>query len=368
MMTKRRSQSDQGLDDLLVFLRVVPWWVGPPLMLFVWFLCHTIVPVVIRDYWPWRENPFTASGLELLSTLSVRLSPVLAGVVGFVWIVALFTKMQDRHRLGRQSGASSIRSLSWREFELLLAEAYLRKGYLVEDTGGVADGGLDLILTRRGQTTLVQANVVGHDIGGFVEETQERIAEDIELPAGYFINWGGQFELAQQANRRLLLVVPITLGLICLLLYASFGSIKSTLLILLNIPLALVGGLIGLWFFGENLSVPASVGFIALFGLALENGMVLVTYLNQLIGEGRSIAQASMEGASLRVRPVLMTDATTALGLIPLLLATGTGSEVQRPVAIMVLGGLISSTALTLLVLPAVYRWFVHVPESADRG
>lgn len=206
--------------------------------------------------------------------------------------------------------------------------------------------------------TTVQANVVGRDIGGFVEEAQSVIEQKLTLPPGYFITWGGQFELAQQANRRLMIVVPITLGLICLLLYSSFNSLKNTALILLNIPLALVGGVIGLWLFGVNLSVPASVGFIALFGIALENGMVLVTYLNQLIDEGMPVDEASVEGALLRVRPVLMTAITTALGLIPLLLATGTGSEVQRPLAIVVIGGLMTSTVLTLLVIPALYKWF----------
>jgi cobalt-zinc-cadmium resistance protein CzcA len=212
----------------------------------------------------------------------------------------------------------------------------------------------------------VQANIVGRDIGGFVAEAQTAIEEKVELPPGYLISWGGQFELAQQANRRLVLVVPITLGLIFLLLYTSFGSIKNTLLILLNIPLALVGGVISLWLLGENLSVPASVGFIALFGIALTNGMVLVTYLNQLVRQGLSIDQASLQGASLRLRPVLMTAVTTALGLIPLLLATGTGSEVQRPLAAVVIGGLVTSTVLTLLVIPAMYRWFSTQREAGD--
>ncbi len=207
----------------------------------------------------------------------------------------------------------------------------------------------------------IQANVVGRDIGGFVKEAQQLIDREVTLPAGYYVTWGGQFELAQQANQRLMLVVPITLIMICLLLYLSFNSLKNTALILLNIPLALVGGVFGLWLFGENLSVPASVGFIALFGIALENGMVLVTYLNQLIQDGASFDDASIKGASLRVRPVLMTAATTALGLIPLLFATGTGSEVQRPLATVVIGGLVTSTLLTLLVLPALYKWFASI-------
>ncbi len=204
----------------------------------------------------------------------------------------------------------------------------------------------------------IQNNVVDRDIGSFVADAQAAIDENVELPTGYFTTWGGSFRLQQEANKRLAVVVPITIGVICLLLYSSFGSLKNTLLILLNIPLALVGGIVGLWIAGENLSVPASVGFIALFGIALENGMVLVTYLNQLLEEGKPMEEASIHGASLRVRPVLMTAVTTALGLVPLLIATGTGSEVQRPLATVVIGGLITSTILTLLVLPALYKWF----------
>ena len=213
----------------------------------------------------------------------------------------------------------------------------------------------------------IQNNVVGRDIGSFVEEAQSAIDGQVQLPTGYFTTWGGSFRLQQEANKRLTVVVPVTLLIICLLLYSSFNSLKNTALILLNIPLALVGGVIGLWLFGENLSVPASVGFIALFGIALENGMVLVTYLNQLVREGEPIDEASVRGASLRLRPVLMTAATTALGLIPLLLASGTGSEVQRPLATVVIGGLVTSTVLTLLVLPALYKWFaVRVADVPD--
>lgn len=209
----------------------------------------------------------------------------------------------------------------------------------------------------------VQANVIGRDIGGFVEEAREKIAEIGTLPPEYFLSWGGQFELQQEANRRLLTVVPVALGLITVLLYLSFSSVKNTVLILLNIPLALVGGVVGLWLGGENLSVPSSIGFIALFGIALGNGMVLLTALNQLIREGHSIDEASVIGACRRLRPVLMTALTTALGLIPLLLSEGTGSEVQRPLAIVVLGGLISSTLLTLIVIPALFKWFCSPNE-----
>jgi len=209
----------------------------------------------------------------------------------------------------------------------------------------------------------IQMNVRGRDIGSFVADAQEAIAADVVLPAGYLLTFGGQFELAQAANRRLAVVIPVTVLLIFGMLFVSFNSAKEALLIILNIPLALVGGLLALLATGMSLSVPASVGFIALFGIAVENGLVLITYFNQLRGqEGMSIRQAVERGAVLRLRPVLMTAATTSLGLIPLLLASGPGSEVQRPLAIAVVGGLVTSTALTLLVLPVLYRWMHREP------
>ncbi len=204
----------------------------------------------------------------------------------------------------------------------------------------------------------IQTNVSDRDIVSFVEEAQAAINGRVDLPTGYLLTWGGQFRLQQEANKRLAVVVPVTLLAIFLLLYSSFNSIKNAVLILLNIPLALVGGAVALWVTGQNLSVPASVGFIALFGIALENGMVLVTYLNQLRREGVPMDEACVRGACLRLRPVLMTAITTALGLIPLLISRGTGSEVQRPLAAVVIGGLVTSTALTLLVIPSLYKWF----------
>lgn len=212
----------------------------------------------------------------------------------------------------------------------------------------------------------VQLNARGRDIGSLVEEAEQRIGERVELPPGYLLTFGGQFELAQAANRRLMIVVPITLVLIFAMLFASFGSVKEALLILLNIPLALVGGLVALLLTGQSLSVPASVGFIALFGIAVENGLVLITYFNQLHRqEGLPIREAVEKGAMLRLRPVLMTAITTTLGLVPLLLATGAGSEVQFPLAVTVVGGLATSTALTLLVLPVLYGWLYR--ETAYR-
>ena len=212
----------------------------------------------------------------------------------------------------------------------------------------------------------VQLNVRGRDIGSFVAEAQTRLTADVVLPAGYLITFGGQFELAQAANRRLAVVIPITILLIFGMLFVSFNSLKESLLIILNIPLALVGGLLALLATGSSLSVPASVGFIALFGIAVENGLVLITYFNQLHSEeGLAIREAVERGAVLRLRPVLMTAATTSLGLVPLLLATGPGSEVQRPLAIAVVGGLVTSTALTLLVLPVLYGWLHREPAPS---
>lgn len=214
----------------------------------------------------------------------------------------------------------------------------------------------------------IQTNVRGRDIGSFVAEADAAIADQVDLPPGYFLKWGGQFELQQQANKRLMIVVPITLALVFLLLYANFSSLRNALLIMINIPLALVGGIVALWVSGQNLSVPASVGFIALFGIALENGLVLVSYLNELVEDGVPIAKASVQAACARLRAVIMTAVTTALGLFPLLFATGTGSEVQRPLATVVVGGLVTATVLTLLVLPALYQWFADKPAAPSQS
>jgi len=209
----------------------------------------------------------------------------------------------------------------------------------------------------------IQMNVRGRDIGSFVADAGAAIAQTVVLPPGYLLTFGGQFELAQAANRRLAVVVPITVLLIFGMLFASFNSVREALLIVLNIPLALVGGLLALLLAGLNLSVPASVGFIALFGIAVANGVVLITYINQLrTQEGHTVREAIERGAALRLRPVLMTATATGFGLVPLLLASGPGSEVQRPLAVVVIGGLVTSTALTLLVLPVLYRWMHSEP------
>jgi cobalt-zinc-cadmium resistance protein CzcA len=219
--------------------------------------------------------------------------------------------------------------------------------------------GPNQISREEGQRRIViECNVKGRDIGGFVKEAEAKIASSVKLPVGYTIRWGGQFENQERAMDRLLVIVPITLLLIFLLLYMTFNSLKNALLIILNVPFSMVGGIVALFLSRQYLSVPASVGFIALFGVAVLNGVVLVSYFNQLRQEGASLDEAIRKGTELRLRPVLMTASVTMLGLVPLLFSSGTGSEIQRPLAIVVVGGLITSTFLTLVVLPTLYRWF----------
>lgn len=205
---------------------------------------------------------------------------------------------------------------------------------------------------------LVQAFVSGRDIVGYVEEAQARVAAEVPLPPGYRIVWGGQFENQQRAAARLAVVLPVALALILLLLVLTFRALRPALLILLMIPFALVGGILALWASGQYLSVPASVGFIALLGIAVLNGLVMVSHIRQLRASGLPLQQAVDQGARRRLRPVLMTASIAAFGLVPLLFATGPGSEIQKPLAIVVIGGLVSATALTLVLLPLLYARF----------
>ena len=211
---------------------------------------------------------------------------------------------------------------------------------------------------------VIQANVEGRDMGGLVAELQRRINSDIDLPPGYTVVFGGQFENQQRAQARLMVVVPLSLGLIFLLLYFAFSSVGQALLIMLNVPLALIGGIAALFLSGQYLSVPGSIGFIALFGVAVLNGVVMVNAINQRIDGGLVPGEAVFNGALSRLRPVLMTASIAALGLIPMLLASGVGSEVQRPLATVVVGGLVSSTLLTLFVLPALYETFTRIQDE----
>ena len=204
----------------------------------------------------------------------------------------------------------------------------------------------------------VELNVRGRDIGSFVTEAQAKIEKDVQLPPGYYLKWGGTFENLQRASERLLIVVPIALFLIFVLLYTTFNSVKQAALIYTGIPFAIVGGIVALALRGMPFSISAGVGFIALFGVAVLNGVVMISFINQLRQEGRSLADAVKEGAETRLRPVLMTALVASLGFIPMALATSAGAEVQRPLATVVIGGLITSTLLTLLILPTLYAWF----------
>lgn len=210
----------------------------------------------------------------------------------------------------------------------------------------------------------VELNVRGRDIAGFVAEAQSRIESGVQLPPGYYLKWGGTFENLERASARLLIVVPIALFLIFILLYTTFGSIKQALLIYTGIPFAVVGGVFALLIRGMPFSISAGVGFIALFGVAVLNGVVMVSFINHLREEGRTVLDAVNEGAMTRLRPVLMTALVASLGFIPMALATSAGAEVQRPLATVVIGGLITSTLLTLLILPTLYAWFEKDAEG----
>ena len=212
---------------------------------------------------------------------------------------------------------------------------------------------------------VVGANVSGRDLGGFVQEVQRRVDSELRLPEGYFLSWGGQFENMQRAMETLMVIVPLTIAAIFFLLFMLFNSLRLASLIILVLPFASIGGVIGLFLTGEYVSVPASVGFIALWGIAVLNGVVLVSCIRRLREEGMSVAAAVREGCVQRFRPVMMTATVALLGLVPFLFANGPGSEVQRPLAIVVIGGLISSTLLTLVVVPTLYRWFDDLPQEA---
>jgi len=199
--------------------------------------------------------------------------------------------------------------------------------------------------------------VRGRDVDGFVQDAKSAIEAQVDLPPGYWIEWGGAFENQQRALKRLAVIVPLTIFFIFVLLYTAFNSIKYATLIIANVPFATIGGVVLLFISGQYLSVPSAIGFIAVFGVAMLNGIVLVSFLNELREKGLSVHDAVRKGAEMRLRPVLMTAATTFMGLVPMLFSRGVGAEVQRPLATVVVGGLITSTLLTLLLLPVIYEW-----------
>jgi cobalt-zinc-cadmium resistance protein CzcA len=214
---------------------------------------------------------------------------------------------------------------------------------------------------------VVQSNVRGRDLGSFAAEVQQRVAARVQLPEGYFLTYGGQFENQTRALKRLGIIVPLVLLIIIGLLYASFGNARQAFLVMLNVPFALVGGIAMLWLRGMNLNLSASVGFIALFGVAVLNGVVLIAAINALRADGHELMHAVRNGAALRLRPVLMTALVAGVGFIPMALSTSPGSEVQRPLATVVIGGLVTSTLLTLFVLPTIYAWIEGSPVLTSR-
>ncbi len=221
------------------------------------------------------------------------------------------------------------------------------------------DGPLQVIREQTQRYGTVLANVTGRDLVGFVDEAKASVAKNVKLPPGYTLEWGGQFENQQRAAARLSIVVPLALAMIFLLLYLTFNSLRQAMLVFCNVPFAAIGGIIGLWLSGEFLSVPASVGFIALIGIAVLNGVVLISYINKLYEEGgRTVRQAVEDGAARRLRPVTLTACIAAFGLVPFLFADGPGAEIQRPLAVVVIGGLVSATILTLILLPILYDRF----------
>lgn len=214
--------------------------------------------------------------------------------------------------------------------------------------------------------SVVRSNVEGRDLVGFVEEARAKVLAEVDLPDGYSMKWGGEFENQQRAAERLSIVVPIAISFIFIILFITFSSMRQAGLVLTNIPFAMIGGVVALWISGEYLSVPASVGFIALMGIAVLNGVVMLTYFNQLRALGHPVSMVVVEGAKRRLRPVMMTASIAAFGLVPLLFATGPGSEIQKPLAIVVIGGLITSTILTLILLPIFYRWLESKPLDQE--
>ena len=233
-------------------------------------------------------------------------------------------------------------------------------------------GGPILISREQAQRrAVVMSNVSGRDLGSFVKDCKAAVNAQLPLPPGYRLEWGGQYENQQRAQQRLLIVFPVSLLIISALLYATFKNAKQMLLILSIVPLALVGGIAALWLRGINLNLSACVGFIALFGIAVLNGVVMVSHINTLRKEGKEVEDAVHQGAADRLRPVLITALVASLGFIPMALSTARGAEIERPLATVVIGGLITATILTLYVLPLMYPWFskqIHtgkLPQSA---
>jgi len=230
----------------------------------------------------------------------------------------------------------------------------------------VAEGPNQISRENGKRRVVVQANIRGRDLGSFVDDARQQIAAQVSLPAGSWLEWGGQFENLVAARQRLSLVVPLCFCLIFLLLFSAFNSVKYAVLVFTGVPLALTGGIVSLWLRDMPFSISAAIGFIALSGVAVLNGLGLVTYINQLRRRGATQDEAIFQGAMTRLRPVLMTALVASFGFVPMALATGTGAEVQKPLATVVIGGLVSSTLLTLVVLPALYSIFAREQDLTE--
>jgi cobalt-zinc-cadmium resistance protein CzcA len=276
--------------------------------------------------------------------------------------------------LGGKAASEFIEGHRRWDIVVRLPEQYRDSPEAVGDLVVAADGGVEIPLAQlcdiqlvngpaqisrehNQRRVVVECNIRGRDMGGFVAAAQTAVARQVSLPPGYHLEWGGQFENLARARLRLMVVVPIALTLIFVLLYATFGRARPALLIYCNVPFAVVGGVFALLLRGMPFSISAGVGFIALCGVAVLNGVVMLSYINQLRDEGRTLLDAVREGARTRLRPVLMTALVASLGFVPMALSHGTGAEVQRPLATVVIGGLITSTLLTLFVLPTLYAW-----------
>jgi cobalt-zinc-cadmium resistance protein CzcA len=228
----------------------------------------------------------------------------------------------------------------------------------------VAEGPNQISRENGKRRIVVQANVRGRDIGSFVDEARRKIDGQVRVPAGNWLDWGGQFENLVNARQRLLIVVPVCFFLIFMLLFSTFSDVKYAVMVFSGVPLALTGGIVALWLRDMPFSISAAVGFIALSGVAVLNGLVMITFINQLRGQAVPLNDAILQGSLTRLRPVLMTALVASLGFVPMAVATGTGAEVQKPLATVVIGGIISSTLLTLIVLPALYRMWHRVDRS----
>ena len=335
------------------------------------------IAAVLRDI-PGAEDVYYTRN-EGVQYLTVEIDRLAAGRLGFEvdGLAALLRSQLEGQQVGTiyeggrrrpllLRGAADVRTSPEKFANLMLT---LPDGRLVP-LATVArvsrvEGPVQVGREQGNRMSVVISNVRERDLVGFVNEARQRVQERVELPTGYYLEWGGQFENQQRAAQRLALVVPVAIGLIFLLLFSTFRSLRQALIVLLNIPFAMIGGVFALWLSGQYLSVPASVGFIALLGIAVLNGVVMVTYFNQLRDLGHAPDEVISEGARRRLRPVLMTASIAAFGLVPLLFASGPGSEIQKPLAIVVIGGLISSTLLTLILLPILYRRYGGARHAA---